>query len=276
METQCECAAGMGPYAQCKHILVLLFGITDFNKTKTIKTKSSCTSNLQTFHHPAARYSGNIVEASKIKLKLKNKIAERMVTFDPRKENIDPKFQENFNNVIGNFTGGNMPIRHKLKPADKKSMYSDHDYLEKTVEQQFFEDMNTEEELILLRKPIQNKKKWLEKRRYRMQSSDFGKICKQKLNKMKLAKSLIKNTTQISTAAIRHGIRYEKEAIKKYEEVTGRKTSKIGIIVHPEHQFLGCTPDALVDDDVLEVKCPFTAKFEKNSPENVAYIGILM
>lgn len=38
LEAQCECAAGMGPYGQCKHVLVLMYGLVDFSSNKKIKT----------------------------------------------------------------------------------------------------------------------------------------------------------------------------------------------------------------------------------------------
>lgn len=275
LEAQCECAAGIGPYAQCKHVIVVLCGIVDFNETKTIKTKSSCTSTLQTFHHPTGSYSGNPVQAAHLTLKFKNKQMKEMTTFDPRPttENVE-KYRENFNNIIGNYCGGNMPISQLIKPADKKSMYGDHDYLQKTAEEQYFEGhILTDEQLnILQRKPVTDRKNWLEERKLRLQSSDFGKICKQKKNKLTLARSLIKSK-ELHTDAIKHGIKYEQEAIEKFQQVTGLLTTKCGIIVHPHHQFLGCTPDALVENnEVLEVKCPYTARNQSISVENVPYL----
>ena len=35
LETQCECAAGMGPQAHCKHVCATLYGAAMFSKKKT-------------------------------------------------------------------------------------------------------------------------------------------------------------------------------------------------------------------------------------------------
>ena len=53
-ECQCECAAGMGPHAHCKHINCVLYGITEFTRAKTFKTITTCTQQLQTFHQTEA------------------------------------------------------------------------------------------------------------------------------------------------------------------------------------------------------------------------------
>lgn len=50
------------------------------------------------------------------------------------------------------------------------------------------------------------------KRNLRLQSSTFGKICKQKSNKLNLARKLVK-TSNLQTPAIKHK-KYEAEAIR--------------------------------------------------------------
>ncbi|VDI07048.1 Hypothetical predicted protein [Mytilus galloprovincialis] len=50
MEAQCECAAGMGPTAHCKHACEVLFGMAQFSCFKELRTEETCTQRLQTFH----------------------------------------------------------------------------------------------------------------------------------------------------------------------------------------------------------------------------------
>lgn len=59
-----------------------------------------------------------------------------------------------------------------------------------------------------------------------------------------------------TTAAMQHGIDCEDEARTWYEFETLREVSQVGFLVHPDIPTLGCSPDGLVDDGLLEIKCP--------------------
>jgi hypothetical protein len=49
-EAQCECPAGEGPDAHCKHVCTVVYGAIMFTKNKEIKAEQTCTDNLQSFH----------------------------------------------------------------------------------------------------------------------------------------------------------------------------------------------------------------------------------
>ncbi|KAI5646811.1 hypothetical protein NE865_01066 [Phthorimaea operculella] len=91
IETQCECAAGVGPHATCKHVVAVLYGLIDFTSRKILNVRSSCTAHLQTFHHPAEFYKGSPI-----------------------------------------------PILQIATPANKKAIFHDHDYMEKSEEDRFW------------------------------------------------------------------------------------------------------------------------------------------
>ena len=42
-QSQCECTAGEGPSAHCKHILTLLFGLAKFCRNGDLLTEMTCT-----------------------------------------------------------------------------------------------------------------------------------------------------------------------------------------------------------------------------------------
>ena len=48
-ESQCECGAGTGPEAHCKHVCVILHALT--TAAQGIVCSETCIQNLQTFHH---------------------------------------------------------------------------------------------------------------------------------------------------------------------------------------------------------------------------------
>lgn len=61
-EAQCECGAGMGPYAHCKHISTVLYAIHVFSKTGEVNVEDSCTQKLMTFHH-TKKFTGSPLKA---------------------------------------------------------------------------------------------------------------------------------------------------------------------------------------------------------------------
>jgi uncharacterized Zn finger protein len=50
-EAQCECGAGQGPSAHCKHVLTVMYGLHRLSTDGTVVTEQTCTQVLQTFHH---------------------------------------------------------------------------------------------------------------------------------------------------------------------------------------------------------------------------------
>ncbi|XP_074658610.1 uncharacterized protein LOC141911521 [Tubulanus polymorphus] len=50
VEVQCECGAGQGPNAHCKHVTTVLYAAYKFKEEKKIITEVTCTQTLQTFH----------------------------------------------------------------------------------------------------------------------------------------------------------------------------------------------------------------------------------
>jgi len=65
--------------------------------------------------------------------------------------------------------------------------------------------------------------------------------------------------------AMRHGVLYEPEAIRVYEETTGRIVDEIGFCVHNDYPFIAVSPDGLINVDgkykgAVEVKCPSSKK----------------
>lgn len=49
VETQFECAAGVGPSAHCKHVCAILFAVNDLTMHEHIKLRLTCTQKIQSF-----------------------------------------------------------------------------------------------------------------------------------------------------------------------------------------------------------------------------------
>ena len=61
--------------------------------------------------------------------------------------------------------------------------------------------------------------------------------------------------------AMQWGVEKECDAIAAYEAETGSLVTPAGFFDHPRIDNLGATPDGLLDDGLIEVKCPQTATF---------------
>lgn len=66
--------------------------------------------------------------------------------------------------------------------------------------------------------------------------------------------------------ATEYGTFHEDGALVEYKMETGNSVQSCGFIVHPEHEWLGASPDGLIGDDaVMECKCPYGQR-DKNPP----------
>jgi len=63
------------------------------------------------------------------------------------------------------------------------------------------------------------------------------------------------------SAPVHWGVSHEPVARLEYMHETGRDVEDAGFFVHPEHDWLGASPDGLVGDDgLLEIKCPYSLR----------------
>lgn len=277
-ECQCECAAGMGPEAHCKHVATVLLCLASFIKTGSLQVEESCTSKLQTFHK-AKKHLGSPQKASALKLRSNSPSTNH---FDPRpvqfKEN--PGYKAYFRAQCLNFRGAaKLPITHLFPPANVFAAAHDHNYLEKTWEDCFLQAVNvtaiTEAEIQDLERKTRGQTanpEWFVERTKRIQSSNFGRICKGLADPDKFAESLTQSKS-FHSPATDHGKKYENVAASAYEKEQGIITHKCGIFVHQDYPYLAASPDRIVDKTkLLEIKCPFTSRNKFISHVTVPYL----
>lgn len=67
----------------------------------------------------------------------------------------------------------------------------------------------------------------------------------------------------IDNVFTRHGQKYEDEARDIYCEMTGETAYELGLLIHPDIPWIGCSVDGVTDAGyVLEIKCPLSRKIE--------------
>ncbi|KAG5890893.1 hypothetical protein JTB14_002832 [Gonioctena quinquepunctata] len=106
---------------------------------------------------------------------------------------------------------------------------------------------------------------WKDERKIRLTASIFGKIMRGRSSDtlIKVAKDIVEPPA-INVASINHGIINEDPAIREYELIQNIKVKKSGLQIHPQQQYLGASPDGLVEDDgLIEIKCPYTIRYNE-------------
>lgn len=277
-ECQCQCKAGTGPNAHCKHVGLVYYATTKVREG--IMTKETCTQQLQSFHQ-VKKYNGSPVKMQDTKSQVGNGLGD-LKDFDPRPENRRsmPQYSDTFRSVWLNSTASGCAIRQLYGPANLYGIVNDHDYCETHPEDMFLNSLKvrsiTEADAADIERKTrgQKNKEWREERLRRLQASSFGRICKatDRTDHTKLAWSLTEHKN-ISTDAINHGKKYEGVAREAYCEALRTEVAESGIMVCMDAPFLGCSPDGLVGGDgVIEIKCPFTAKDDMVTPDTVPFL----
>lgn len=286
LEAQCECGAGLGPNAHCKHVMCILYGLMEFSKVGSLMVHETCTERLQTFNK-CKRYKGSPLKIKDVKLRkthCKGRSISAMAEFDPRPQQLrnTVAYRSFFrNHCIGQSCAKSMPITQLFPPANLYALNNDHDYDLLTPEDTFLKNNHigtiSEEDQKLIEKTTIGQAKvalWYEVRVICITSSRFGRVCKatERTDFCKLARELI-SPSQFHSAATDHGLKYESLAIKEFEKMTGLQTKECGVFISSSHPYLCSTPDRVIDNDrIVEVKCPFTAKDRPISSISVPFL----
>ena len=278
-QCQCECAAGMGPDAHCKHVGLVLHALTKVQEG--IITAETCTQVLQTFHQ-AKKYSGSPVKMENTLLRSSSAPMTALKDFDPRPvhRRNTPEYPDHFRSVWLNSTATDPPIRQLYAPANVYGVANDHRYAN-SPEDAFLESIGVKNLSSHDRDDVQRStqgqagnKRWKEERLIRLQASSFGRICTATVRTdfVKMAASLTVHK-EINAEPIKHGRKYEATAQKAYTSETKCAVTPSGIVVCEQEPFLGCSPDGLVgEDNIIEIKCPYSARDQQITPTTVPYI----
>lgn len=279
-ECQCECGAGMGPHAHCKHVAAVLYGLVKFSESGDFVTAQSCTQQLQTFHH-TKKHTGSPVKAKNLPLHTCNS-----VDFDPRPPQFinQTGYKDYFRNTcINSHLLSNAPISQCFTPANPYGVLYDHCYhATGDPVDAYLRELKLS---AITKQDVEDIKEttigqadndvWARERQKRITSSVFGRICKRtpKTDSATLARSLLCQKKDIHSRAIAHGRAYESVAATKYDERQRQSTRQCGLFVCQQYPYLAASPDRVVDDKVIvEIKCPYSAKDEIITAKTVPYL----
>jgi len=121
------------------------------------------------------------------------------------------------------------------------------------------------QKLLELPQYVQRTPEWYQQRENAITASDIPTVLGE--NSYKSAWTLLLDKCAanpkpfVGNEATRWGTHYEDIAIEKYSELYKKKVLSFGLLIHPEHPWLGGSPDGITTDGILlEVKCPLKRK----------------
>ena len=105
----------------------------------------------------------------------------------------------------------------------------------------------------------QKSKEWYDIKRDKISSSEIASIldCNPYQSPHKLLIQKI-NNYKIDNINTQWGNKYEKKAIEYYENITNSYVDEVGLLVHPIYPFICSSPDGIIKNKLLEIKCPKT------------------
>lgn len=288
VEAQCECGAGSGPTAHCKHIQLCLHSLRQMRIDKSVITEQTCTQVLQTFHRTKPYKGSPMKTATFQEVRIHNlsydprpaKFRKRLDT-DDRMRNACISYQATHPAVTAL---DKMPVLQLYNPANYYALYQDHDYFPLSMEDYFLKKEKvtkiTREDIARIEKETRNQStssSWFQHRRLRITASRTGEIVKATDRKnMKLLASSICNPSSFSSAATRHGIKYEPVAIELYEKTKNVKVEKMGLVISSIKPYIAASPDGVVvtqgKQSLIEVKCPYSIREQSISCKTLPWL----
>ena len=149
MEAQCECGAGVGLAAHCKHIQAILYAVNDLTTHGKIKLRLACTQKIQSFHRSKI-FLGSAVKAQALPLghvrveaedsSSNSSVGMKKLRFDPRPaaSQNSCNYTDYVHNVTINYKSfftDSLPLSQLFVglPANPYAVELDHDYLDTCI-----------------------------------------------------------------------------------------------------------------------------------------------
>lgn len=139
IEGSCECIAGKGTQAVCKHVATVSYALLYFREHKTWCIRKTCTDQKQVWHMPKKRkIEISPLTAEQLNLSVPEYRVEKKkksnMCYDPRPFSYrnNPSFNDNVRNAVINYNCMNrrtLAISGIFKCASLPGLANDHDYL---------------------------------------------------------------------------------------------------------------------------------------------------
>ncbi|XP_069678760.1 uncharacterized protein [Periplaneta americana] len=274
----CECVAGAGPKASCKHIAALCYALEHFSKSGEIKCSQTCTQVLQTFHRPANKKRTQ----SPIKAKdLPLAPDAQMPCHDVRPlSGINQEGYENYVHKLIQSSTHKLTFSYAVKKESVPLIGVVHDHyygvdpLTTFAETLVATDEEKRAQVEKTKREQSQQHLWFKERECRLTASNFGKICRTR-DPEKLARQL-RMRSNFQNNNMKWGLQMEGLARMRFEEITDNRVVRCGLIIHPEKSYLVASCDGLIGNEgVLELKGLSSQKNYKISVNAVPYLQMI-
>ena len=116
-------------------------------------------------------------------------------------------------------------------------------------------------EIQIATRPQQNSDNWYIERRKRLTASKFGEVCKiRETTSCRIMVSNIIYSRDFFSTACQYGTDNEAAAKESVERIIDKTIRSCGLFIDEKFPFLGASPDGIKDKDILEIKCPWSAR----------------
>ncbi|XP_048487174.1 uncharacterized protein LOC125490849 [Plutella xylostella] len=292
VQSMCECAAGKGPQAVCKHIACVCYAILRFREHSEWVIKKTPTENKQKWHEPKkSKLNASPIKAEHLKFDVEEyNVAKRKQTnlcFDPRPDNTCSAVEWNdvVRNRVINYCSSEknrFGISGVFQVASLHGISHDHDYLKLPILDQYVLNRITvtPKDASMIEQQTRQQslnKMWHSERSLRVTGSHVFNICKftDRRDQVKYAEDIL-FPKQFKSQATEWGSSKEKTAVEAYESMSYNKVQSCGFWISNEYPYIGASPDGLIGElTVLEVKCPFSIKDEFISVDNYKHIEFI-
>ena len=284
----CECTAGAGMHAQCKHITVLLFMIGHFVRTGELQMEKTCTEKEKEWNKPAKRkLVRSPIKCEKVTYKVSKYAADdksKSVSINSIQASaVSVEETERFQSLVTNFEcskqvrlGASGTFTNKGKMLD---VIKDHDFMGERTRGDIAlslhavtADMADEVEKQTIAQSAS--KLWCKERSVRLTSSNFGPVMRlaPDADGRKLATRIFQEDSLVHIPAVKYGRDKEPYVRKFFERVLDYKVSKSGLKIDKENTMLACSPDGKIDDNTIIEKCPYSVRNKTLEEAKLPYL----
>ena len=106
-----------------------------------------------------------------------------------------------------------------------------------------------------------------------MTASKVSKIVRSREENLAAVAEAMYSQRVLKAKAILWGKSNERVAIAAFQKASGVNIHGCGLLVDPNHPFLGASPDGICDSMILEVKCSYSIGDKFITPENYPHIA---
>lgn len=263
----CNCVAQAD--CRCCHVAVLLYMLEDLTLNISPKIRKACTSTQQKWGQGSSRKSNpQPVFCAQYGKKFKT---DRYIKFDPRPPALAGTSEKEKDEFLHNLQGMEVSSMWekllKFKFSDEEPDSERKEVL-KILSNKFVQNLKSSLEIYEYDKLTSstcyhvtgtekqsNSPKWVQERKYRVTASSIKSFLSNPITKCNELWTPKHDLSGVKSIA--WGQEHENEAKLCFEDLFGVSVSTCGLFVSKEMPFLGASPDGLVSNALVEIKCPW-------------------